>query len=157
MSDGRHLDPAGPPEPAGPLEPVAPGPGPDDIVGPVDPDALGAALGAVAAAVEGVTRVQPRTGLGEMVQGALGGAVGGLRSLVGHRGAAVDRTAGPSGPVVGIALSDVEVRLTVDLCVAEAATAPAVARRVAEALLAHPALAGLPPASVDLRVVGVDP
>jgi len=155
MSDERHLDPAGPVEPAtaGPVVPTTPGP-----VEPVDPDALGVELGAVASAVDGVTRVQPRTGLGEMVQGALGGAVGGLRSLVGHRAtSAVDRSAGPSGPVVGVALSDVEVRLTVDLCVAEAATAPVVARSVAEALLAHPALAGLPPASVDLRVVGVDP
>ena len=154
MSDGRHpepTDPAVPTDAVFPTNPVGP-------LEPVDAGALGVELGAIAAGVDGVTRVQARPGLGAIVQGAVGGAVGGLRSLVGHGATSpVDRSAGPSGPVVGVALSDVEVRLTVDLCVAEAATAPVVARGVAEALLAHPALAGLPPASVDLRVVGVDP
>ena len=141
MTDARTPDPT---DPVGPLEPV-------------DPGALGVALGEVAAAVDGVTRVQARPGLGALVHGALDGAVGGLRSIVGQRATSpVDRAAGPSGPVVGVVVSDVDVRVVLDLCVTEDATAPVVARRVAEALLAHPALAALPPASVDLRVVGVD-
>lgn len=139
-SDPTLADPDAIEEPAGPLEPV-------------DPAALAAELGALAAGVDGVTRVQARPGVAAVVQGA----VGGLRSLVaGGAGRSADGPATPAGPVVGVAVSDVDVRLTLDVCVTEEATAPAVARRVSEALLAHPALAVLPPATLDLRVVAVD-
>jgi len=143
-SDPALADPDAIEEPAGPLEPV-------------DPAALAAELGALAAGVDGVTRVQARPGVAAVLHGAVDGAVGGLRSLVaGGAGRSADGPATPAGPVVGVAVSDVDVRLTLDVCVTEEATAPAVARRVSEALLAHPALAVLPPATLDLRVVAVD-
>ncbi|WP_423920792.1 hypothetical protein ACPEEZ_14930 [Frigoribacterium sp. 2-23] len=97
--------------------------------------ALADELGALAAAVPGVVRVQARPGLGALIRGAL--------------------KPGRPVPVVGIAVAELETRVTLDLAVTDGAAGPRVARDVAQQLLARLDLEALPPASVDVRIVGV--
>ncbi|ROS49466.1 hypothetical protein [Frigoribacterium sp. PhB24] len=58
-------------------------------------------------------------------------------------------------PVVGIAVADLETRITLDIAVDESGSGPLVARAVAQALLDRVSGEPVPPASVDLRIVSV--
>jgi hypothetical protein len=58
-------------------------------------------------------------------------------------------------PLVGIAVADLETRITLDIAVDESASGPLVARAVAQALLDRVSGEPVPPASVDLRIVSV--
>lgn len=58
-------------------------------------------------------------------------------------------------PLVGIAVADLETRITLDIAVDESGSGPLVARAVAQALLDRVSGEPVPPASVDLRIVSV--
>lgn len=138
------------------------------------PDLTGLAddLGALAAAVPGVVQVRARPGFAALASQVVAGAKrlrDDLRAVVGGgdggatEAGATDpveppRASGPGGrsaPVVGLAVSDAELRITLDVAVSDEHAGPTVAREVAAALLAHEALADLPEARVDLRIVSI--
>lgn len=133
--------------------------GPDEAR---DLTALAEELGACAAGVPGVAQVRPRPGFAALAAQVVEGVRRwrDLRTVVGGgapassaaRGASAS---GASAPVVGLAVSDAEVRITLDVAVADGHAGPAVARAVVAELLAHPALADLPDAWVDLRIVSI--
>jgi hypothetical protein len=58
-------------------------------------------------------------------------------------------------PLVGIAVADLETRITLDIAVDESGSGPLVARAVAQALLDRVSGEPVPAASVDLRIVSV--
>lgn len=141
---------------------------------------LATELGALAAGTPGVVRVQARPGFGTVVRQALDGltaVVGGgdadeasSAGAVGAAGAAgaagVPGAAGAAGaagvpggrsaPLVGIAVTRLEARVTLDIAVSDEAAGPRVAREVAERLLARLAdETDLVEPSLDLRIVGV--
>jgi hypothetical protein len=119
---------------------------------------LAAELGALAAACPGVQRVQARPGVGSLVRGA----VEGLTAVVAGPGGGADASSSAVAPVggrpvplVALAVADAETRVTLDIAVGEGARGPAVAREVAARLLERMAAEPLPPASVDVRIVGL--
>ena len=147
---------------------------------------LATELGALAAGTPGVVRVQARPGFGTVVRQALDGltaVVGGgdadeasSAGAVGAAGATAaadaagaagvpgaDGTAGAAGvpggrsaPLVGIAVTRLEARVTLDIAVSDEAAGPRVAREVAERLLARLAdETDLVEPTLDLRIVGV--
>ncbi len=158
---------------------------PDAGISPADLSLLAAELGEIAASVDGVVHVRARPGFGSVVRSALQGlsAVVGGGGVVGSTvpgdgspagGAAsapevpdVERAdpssaeaaaaAAPGRPVplVGIAVADLETRITLDIAVDESGSGPLVARAVAQALLDRVSGEPVPPASVDLRIVSV--
>lgn len=133
------------------------------------PDLTGLAddLGALAAAVPGVVQVRARPGFAALASQVVAGAQrlrDDLRAVVGGGdGGATDAVEPPrasgaggrSAPVVGLAVSDAELRITLDVAVSDEHAGPTVAREVVAALLAHEALADLPEARVDLRIVSI--
>lgn len=154
-------------------------------ISPADLSMLAAELGEIAASVDGVVHVRARPGFGSVVRSALQGlsAVVGGGGVVGSTvqsdgsaaGGAVSapevpdvERADPSSveaaaaaapgrpvPLVGIAVADLETRITLDIAVDESGSGPLVARAVAQALLDRVSGEPVPPASVDLRIVSV--
>jgi len=129
-----------------------------------DLTALAEELGACAAGVPGVAQVRPRPGFAALAQQVVEGVRRwrDLRTVVGGGAPAAPGASAPgasapgaSASVVGLAVSDAEVRITLDVAVADGHAGPAVARAVVAELLAHPALADLPEAWVDLRIVSI--
>ena len=129
---------------------------------PLDDDRLSllaAELGALAAACPGVQRVQARPGFGSLVRQA----VEGLGAVVGGGpGGGADASSSAAAleggrpvPLVGVAVAEADTRVTLDIAVGEGAQGPAVAREVAARLLERVAAEPLPPASVDVRIVGL--
>ena len=123
---------------------------------------LAAELGALAAGCAGVLRVQARPGFGSLVREAIGG----LSAVVGGGSGESDGGADPSStaaavasgrpvPLVGVAVSAAETRVTLDIAVGDDVSGPVVAREVAARLLDRVAAEPLPPASVDVRIVGI--
>ncbi|KQO48348.1 MULTISPECIES: hypothetical protein [unclassified Frigoribacterium] len=153
-------------------------------ISPADLSLLAAELGEIAASVDGVVHVRARPGFGSVVRSALqglstvvggGGVVGSTvqsdDSVAAEAGAsaasdvpdaeradpASAEAAAPGRPVplVGIAVADLETRITLDIAVDESGSGPLVARAVAQALLDRVSGEPVPPASVDLRIVSV--
>ncbi|NRD26251.1 hypothetical protein [Frigoribacterium sp. VKM Ac-2836] len=150
-------------------------------ISPTDLSLLAAELGEIAAAVDGVVHVRARPGFGSVVRSALQGlsAVVGGGGVVGSTVQSDDSVAAASGasdvpdaeradpasaeaaasgrpvPLVGIAVADLETRITLDIAVDETGSGPLVARAVAQALLDRVSGEPVPPASVDLRIVSV--
>ena len=138
---------------------------------------LAAELGEIAASVDGVVHVRARPGFGSVVRSALqglstvvggGGAFGALAPAAPAGSAPDAELADPSSaeaaaaaspgrpvPLVGIAVADLETRITLDIAVDESGSGPLVARAVAQALLDRVSGEPVPPASVDLRIVSV--
>jgi hypothetical protein len=130
---------------------------------PLDDDQLSrlaAELGALVAELPGVRHVRARPGFGRLVREALDGlsaVVGGGAGGGADAGSSAAATAsGRPVPVVGLAVTRDETRVTLDLVVAETASGPLVAREVATRLLDRLASEPLPAASLDVRIVGVE-
>ena len=153
-------------------------------ISPADLSLLAAELGEIAASVDGVVHVRARPGFGSVVRSALQGlsTVVGGGGVVGSTVQSDDSVAAEAGasaaadvpdaeradpasaeavapgrpvPLVGIAVADLETRITLDIAVDESGSGPLVARAVAQALLDRVSGEPVPPASVDLRIVSV--
>lgn len=153
-------------------------------ISPADLSLLAAELGEIAASVDGVVHVRARPGFGSVVRSALQGlsTVVGGGGVVGSTVQSDDSAAAEAGasaasdvpdaeradpasaeaaapgrpvPLVGIAVADLETRITLDIAVDESGSGPLVARAVAQALLDRVSGEPVPPASVDLRIVSV--
>lgn len=153
-------------------------------ISPADLSLLAAELGEIAASVDGVVHVRARPGFASVVRSALQGlsTVVGGGGVVGSTVQSDDSAAAAAGasaasdvpdaeradpasaeaaapgrpvPLVGIAVADLETRITLDIAVDESGSGPLVARAVAQALLDRVSGEPVPPASVDLRIVSV--
>jgi hypothetical protein len=106
-------------------------------------------LGAVAASVTGVARVQPRPGIARFAKRVIGGIAAATGATVGS----ANRP--PRAPDVALTVSATSTVVELDLVVDGEHSGPQVAREVAARIRNRLAIETLPAASVDVRIVAV--
>jgi hypothetical protein len=105
-------------------------------------------LGAVAASVPGVTRVQPRPGLARFAKRVIGG-------IAAATGAGVGASHVPRAPDVSLAVTRDLTAVELDIVIDGEHSGPSVAREVAQRIRNRLAIETLPAATVDVRIVAV--
>ncbi|MCU1530357.1 MAG: hypothetical protein JWP75_4120 [Frondihabitans sp.] len=108
-------------------------------------------LGAVAASVPGVTRVQPRPGIARLAKRVIGG----IAAAAGSAPRAGRAPRPPRAPDVALNVTRELTLVELDIVIDGDHSGPAVAREVATRIRNRLAIETLPAATVDVRIVAV--